>query len=164
MWLSALTFLLRQQGPTSLTNDFGKDKTIKQTPARTPLGAVDEQGRISMPQSPMSMSIRSFATDARSMNLTPKAQAPRTQSAMAMRPASTTGKRQGTLAHEYMRRHDVPATLHGGHRFKGTYKGAPIVDDFDVVSRDVIDDMDDPYEGLENVRGEWLISPGRDVY
>lgn len=63
-------------------------------------------------------------------------------------------KRAGTAAYEYMRRHEVPATIHGGHRFKGTYKGAPIADDFDVVNRDDGMDLDESFEGLENVRGE----------
>jgi hypothetical protein len=70
-------------------------------------------------------------------------------------------KRNGTAAHEYMRRHEVPAPLHGGHRYKGTYKGAPIVDDFDVVMRDDGDDPDVSFEGLENVRGKYKSSrPG----
>jgi hypothetical protein len=64
-------------------------------------------------------------------------------------------KRSGTAAHEYLRRHEVPAPLHGGHRFKGTYKGAPIVDDFDMISRGDVDDPDASFEGLENVRGEF---------
>lgn len=66
------------------------------------------------------------------------------------------GKRAGTAAHEYMRRHEVPQSFHGGHRYKGTYKGARVVvdDEFDVVSREDGEDMDTSYEGLENVRGE----------
>jgi hypothetical protein len=68
------------------------------------------------------------------------------------------GKRSGTAAYEYMRRHDVPATLHAGHRLKGTYKGAPIADDFDVVTRDDGDDTDGDFEGLDNVRGEQQLS------
>ena len=63
-------------------------------------------------------------------------------------------KRAGTAAHEYMRRHQVPAPYHGGHRYKGTYQGAPIVDDFDLVSRDDGEDPDTSFEGLENVRGK----------
>lgn len=63
-------------------------------------------------------------------------------------------KRAGTAAHEYMRRHQVPAPYHGGHRYKGTYQGAPIVDDFDLVSRDDGGDPDTSFEGLENVRGK----------
>ena len=66
-------------------------------------------------------------------------------------------KRQGTAAYEFLRRHEVPDTLHGGHRYKGTYKGAPIAgdaDDFDLVARDDGDDPDASFEGLENVRGE----------
>lgn len=63
-------------------------------------------------------------------------------------------KRAGTAAHEYMRRHQVPAPYHGGHRYKGTYQGAPIVDDFDLVSRDDGADPDASFEGLENVRGK----------
>ena len=65
------------------------------------------------------------------------------------------GKRAGTAAFEYMRRHDVPATIHGGHRYKGTYHGAPIADDFDIVLRDDgDDDLDASFEGLDNVRGK----------
>jgi hypothetical protein len=75
---------------------------------------------------------------------------------MSNRPPSTLGKRTGTVAHDYLRRHEVPATIHGGHRFKGAYKGAPIADegDFDYVSRDDGDDMDTSFEGMDNVRGE----------
>ena len=63
------------------------------------------------------------------------------------------GKRAGTAAHEYMRRHEVPATIHGGHRYKGPYKGAPF-DDFDVVDVGDGDDPDASFEGMDNVRGE----------
>jgi hypothetical protein len=110
---------------------------------------VDEQGRLP-PQSPMTSSIRSFATT----NANPYPG--RTHSAMST--YSTTGKRAGTAAHEFVRRHEVPATLHGGHRFKGAYKGAPIADDgdFDFVSRFDGEDPDASFEGLDNVRGELL--------
>lgn len=63
-------------------------------------------------------------------------------------------KRHGTPAYEFMRRHEVPATIHGGHRFKGAYKGAPIADDFDMVLRDDADDPDTSFDGMDNVRGE----------
>lgn len=77
---------------------------------------------------------------------------------MAARNGSTLGKRAGTSAFEYMQRHAVPATIHGGHRHKGTYKGADILPrpshDFDMVLRDDAIDPDDSFEGLDNVRGE----------
>jgi hypothetical protein len=88
---------------------------------------------------------------------TPKAFPPRSQSALSVRSPSTLSKRQGTVAHEFYRRHEVPHTIHGGHRYKGTYKGAPIAgdpDDFDLVMRDDGDDPDASFEGLDNVRGE----------
>ena len=70
----------------------------------------------------------------------------------------TLGKRTGTAAYEYMQRHAVPATIHGGHRHKGTYKGADVLQrpshDFDMILRDDAIDPDESFEGLENVRGE----------
>lgn len=63
-------------------------------------------------------------------------------------------KRPGTVAYDYIRRHEVPETLRGGHRFKGTYKGAPIADDFDLVDPDEAEDADASFEGLDNVRGQ----------
>jgi hypothetical protein len=105
------------------------------------------------------MSVRSMNTTHEvGDNTTPKANRP---TSSLRRPASVMSKRNGTAAHEYMRRHEVPAPLHGGHRYKGTYKGAPIVDDFDVVMRDDGDDPDVSFEGLENVRGKYKSSrPG----
>lgn len=77
------------------------------------------------------------------------------------------GKRSGTAAYDFIRRHDVPTPIHGGHRYKGAYKGAPIADDFDMVMRDDGDEPDDSFEGLENVRGRFqtalnshFVSPG----
>jgi hypothetical protein len=92
--------------------------------------------------------------------LTPKAHPPRPQSSLSSRTtgtvgtAGTRGKRAGTAAYEYMRRHEIPQPIHGGHRYKGAYKGAPIADDFDMVLRDDGDDPDASFEGLDNVRGE----------
>jgi hypothetical protein len=100
------------------------------------------------------MSVRSM--NAQSINdTTPKAN----RASSIRRPPSTISKRSGTVAHEYLRRHEVPAPVHGGHRFKGAYKGAimsgPVraYDDFDMISRDDGDDPDASYEGIENVRG-----------
>jgi hypothetical protein len=110
------------------------------------------------------MSVRSM--NAQSINdTTPKAN----RASSIRRPPSTigtAGKRGGTVAHEYMRRHDrhePPVPVHGGHRFMGAYKrefsgsnGRP--DEFDLVSRDDGDDPDASYEGLENVRGKFHFS------
>ena len=104
--------------------------------------------------------------NAQSINdTTPKAN----RASSIRRPPSTigtAGKRGGTVAHEYMRRHDrheAPTPLHGGHRFMGAYKrefsgsnGGR--DDFDLVSRDDGDDLDASFEGLENVRGKSHLS------
>ena len=111
-----------------------------------------------MPQSPISM--HSLTMSHRSNDSsTPKAYPPRSQSALSVHAPSTLGKRQGTAAHEFYRRHEVPQTIHGGHRYKGTYKGAPIAvdsDDFDLVMRNDGNDPDASFEGLDNVRGELL--------
>jgi hypothetical protein len=145
LWMSALQFLLQKQNATSATDNFGRDATARQTGALS--SGVDEQGRLLQPKSPMSM--RSFSTDRRSLNsVTPKAQ--RSMSSMSHRPPSTVGKRTGTAAYEYMRRHEVPATIHGGHRFKGSYKGMPVADDFDLVTRDEGDEVS---EALCDVTG-----------
>lgn len=108
-----------------------------------------------MPKSPLSL--RSFGSERHSLsNITPKANRSHSTMSNYPRSASTMGKRAGTVAHEYTRRHEVPQPFHGGHRYKGPYKGAPIVDDeFDVVSREDGEDMDTSFEGLENVRGEF---------
>lgn len=99
------------------------------------------------------MSVRTMNTSHQSIdNITPKANQQRPSSSLS-RPGSTMSKRAGTAAHEYMRRHQVPTPYHGGHRYKGTYQGAPIVDDFDLVSRGDAEDPDTSFEGLENVRG-----------
>lgn len=105
------------------------------------------------------MSLRSFSSERHSLsNITPKANRSHSTMSHYPRSASTMGKRAGTAAHEYMRRHELPQSFHGGHRYKGPYKGARIVDDeFDVVSREDGEDMDISFEGLENVRGEFLI-------
>lgn len=100
---------------------------------------------------------RSFGDD-QSLN-TPRANRP--QSSLSARPPSTIGKRSGTAAYEYIRRHEVPTPFHGGHRFKGAYKGAPVAEDFDLVLPDEGDEHDDSFEGLENVRGE---SPAVSAY
>lgn len=128
------------------------DKTARQmATSRSQLSVVaDEQGRLRSP-----MSVRSMNTSQQSVNTsttTPRASRP--PSSLAMRGTGTMGKRSGTAAYEYMRRHDVPLPVHGGHRYKGTYKGAPVIDDFDMVMRDDGDDPDESFEGLENVRGE----------
>lgn len=89
---------------------------------------------------------------------TPKAYPPRSQSVISVRSPSTVSKREGTAAHEFYRRHQVPQTIHGGHRYKGTYKGAPIApdqDDFDLILRDDGNDPDASFEGMDNVRGEY---------
>lgn len=108
-----------------------------------------------MPKSPMSL--RSFGSERHSLsNITPKANRSNSTMAHYPRSASTMGKRAGTAAYEYMRRHEVPQPFHGGHRYKGTYKGARVIvdDEFDMVSREDGEDMDTSFEGLENVRGE----------
>ena len=118
-----------------------------------------------MPRSPMS--VRSFNSSQRDLT-TPKASHIRPASALSARHenamrknGSTMGKRKGTAAYDYMQRHGAPATIHGGHRFKGSYKGQPFADDFDVVMRDDGDDQDVSFEGMDNVRGEregrWLL-------
>lgn len=125
--------------------------TVKAAASRSHLSVIpDEQGRLM--RSPMS--VRSMNTGHEvGDNTTPKATRP---TSSLRRPGSVMSKRSGTAAHEYLRRHEVPAPVHGGHRFKGTYKGAPIVDDFDMISRHDGDgdDPDASFEGLENVRGE----------
>ncbi len=101
--------------------------------------------------------MRSLTMSHRSMDIsTPQAHPPRSQSSLSVRPPSISAKRHGTAAHEWLRRHEVPQTIHGGHRYKGTYKGAPIAadsDDFDLVVRDDGDDPEASFEGLDNVRG-----------
>lgn len=100
------------------------------------------------------MSVRSM--NAQSFNdTTPKAN----RASSIRRPPSTISKRGGTVAHEYLRRHEIPEPVHGGHRYKGAYKGAEMSgpvghDDFDLISRDDGDDPDASYEGIENVRGK----------
>ena len=126
--------------------------------SRSQLSAIpDEQGRIM--RSPMS--VRSM--NAQSINeTTPKAN----RASSIRRPPSTISKRSGTAAHEYMRRHDAPTPLHGGHRFMGAYKrefASGPADEFDMVSRDDGDDPDASYEGIENVRGESLYRHARAV-
>lgn len=126
--------------------------------------AADEQGRLAtVPRSPMSL--RSFNSSQRDLT-TPKAShirpasalSVRHENALAARNGSTLGKRAGTAAFEYMQRHAVPATIHGGHRHKGTYKGADVFQrpshDFDMVLRDDAIDPDESFEGLDNVRGQ----------
>lgn len=104
-----------------------------------------------MPRSPMSL--RSFNSSQRDLT-TPKASYIRPASALSVRHGTAMSKRRGTPAFEYLNRHEVPATIHGGHRFKGTYRGAPIVDDFDMVLRDDAEDPDASFDGMDNVRGE----------
>jgi hypothetical protein len=130
---------------------------MKAANSRSHLSVIpDEQGRLM--RSPMSIRTMNTAQTMETDNTTPKAN--RATSSIR-RPASTISKRSGTVAHEYMRRHEVPAPLHGGHRYKGTYRGAPVMDDFDMVSRDDGDDPDASFEGLENVRGKsWSSSSG----
>ncbi|WWD10289.1 hypothetical protein V865_008424 [Kwoniella europaea PYCC6329] len=156
LWMSALQFLLQQQNVSSSTSHLA-ESSIKHNTSRTGLSSIpDEQGRLTtshnLPKSPMSL--RSFGSERQSLNnITPRAV--RSTSAMSnVRPGTSMSKRAGTAAHEYVRRHEVPSTIHGGHRYKGTYKGAPIADqhDFDLVSRDDGDELDESFEGLENVR------------
>lgn len=114
------------------------------------------------------MSLRSFNSSQRDLT-TPKASHIRPASALSARHdtamrknGSTMGKRKGTAAYDYLQRHEVPATIHGGHRFKGSYKGAPFMDDFDMVLRDDGDDPDASFEGMDNVRGEPVGQGGLD--
>lgn len=78
---------------------------------------------------------------------------------MSQRPPSTLGKRSGTAAYDYWERytarHAVPDTLRGGHRFAGDYKSSRGRDEYDVVDPQEGDDQDE-YEGMDNVRGEFL--------
>jgi hypothetical protein len=148
----ALQFLLQQQAPTSVTDDLGNSNAkAMRTSSSSNFLAADEQGRLAIPRSPMSL--RSFNSSQRDLT-TPKANQVRPASALSVRHGSAMNKRAGTAAFEYLRRHEVPATIHGGHRFKGTYKGAPIADDFDVVLRNDAEDPDASFDGMDNVRGE----------
>ena len=154
----ALSFLLQQQAPSSVTDDFSPQTgTMRRADTSRSL-AADEQGRLTstllarsptLPRSPMSM--RSL-NSSHSLSLTPKAY-PRPPSALSARAASAMStKRSGTAAFEYVRRHEAPATIHGGHRYKGPYKGTAFMEDFDVVDPDDGDDPDASFEGMDNVR------------
>jgi hypothetical protein len=148
--------LLQQQSPTTMTDTFRPSvDSVRQTSTRTRSNMPDEQGRFA--KTPMSL--RSFGSSrytTESAGATPRAYPPRAQSSLAARPPSTLGKRTGTAAHEYLKRHEPPATLWGGHRHR-TDLGAMRQegDDFDLVTRDDGDDPDDSFEGMENVRGEY---------
>lgn len=150
LWMSALQFLLQKQSPEA--NNTLAETTVRNTSRPALASIADEQGRLTMLKSPMSL--RSFSSERHSLsNITPKANRSHSTMSHYPRSASTMGKRAGTAAHEYMRRHELPQSFHGGHRYKGPYKGARIVDDeFDVVSREDGEDMDISFEGLENVR------------
>lgn len=174
--------MLQQQNGVSPTGAVAQS-TVMNTSSSTRSGLVaandvDEQGRLApptphasgstMPRSPMSL--RSFNTDFSTNSVTPKPI--RSQSALSSRPPSTLGKRSGTAAYAYLdqqsvrltSRQNVPEPFHGGHRFKGSYKGASVASPrsfdtqnarefgFAIVDRD--EGMDDSFEGLDNVRGE----------
>ncbi|ORX39731.1 hypothetical protein BD324DRAFT_606985 [Kockovaella imperatae] len=150
LWMSALLFLLSESAPTGVANTLKHSSTVRAMSSRSL--AADEQGRLTytptIPKSPMSM--RSLHS-VNSFTMTPKAY-PRPPSALSARAASAMEKRSGTPAFEYYRRHEVPATIHGGHRYKGTYKGAPFMEDFDVITAEDGDDPDASFEGMDNVR------------
>ena len=144
----ALNFLLQQTSTTN-TPSSTLNNTLRQSAASKGTD-IDEQGQFLKSQ----MSIQTLRNPS---DTTPKA---RSQSAMSFRsPSSPIDKRRDTVAYTYesMRRiSGVPETRWGGHRYKGTYRGAPIADadDFDVVAHAEADDPDASFEGLENVRGE----------
>ena len=146
-----------QQAPTSQTDSFDKNSVanVRHTPSRSNLSY--EPKRQAVPMSP-TVSMRSLAVSQHTMgSSTPNLLPSRSHSVASARPLSTLSKRHGTMHHEFSRRHEVPQTVHGGHRYKGTYRGAPIVEDeFDVVNRDDGADFDVSFEGLDNVRGEKL--------
>nr|ODN99720.1 hypothetical protein L204_02153 [Cryptococcus depauperatus CBS 7855] len=149
LWMSALQFLLQKQ-KTEADNTL-TESAVPNTFRSAFNSVADEQGRLAMPKSPMSL--RSFGSERRSLNATPRASRAQTAMGTYSRPSSSMGKRAGTPAHEYLKRHEVPATIHGGHRYKGAYKGALVLDEeFDLVSREDGDDLDTSFEGLENVR------------
>jgi hypothetical protein len=135
--------LLQQGAPTDADPAL---TVVGQSPSRTNVGEVDEQGRIRPRKSMISLN-----------ESTPKG-----RSGFSLKPTSSvkigpSTKKPDTVAYTYetMRRNSqVPEPRWGGHRYKGTYKGAPVVDDFDIISHDDADDPDVSFEGLDNVRGE----------
>jgi hypothetical protein len=161
MWMAALNFLLQHQGPnmTSPGNFTVSSKnnttlTGTTTTRNRRLSVIpDEHGKFRSPQAaiPRAMSVRSLET-------TPKAAYYRPGSSL-----STTRKLSRTLTAEssgYAKRHAVPSPHFGGHRYKGTYHGAPFDRNRAEMEREYdldgpIDDYDESFEGLDNVRGEY---------
>lgn len=162
LWITALQFLLAHQGGSGGSNTLTPSSAANalRTPHRgasTMSGGTrrlsvipDERsghsgrsGRSSVQslRSPKSrLSIRSLEA-----NSTPRASS-------IMRPASSLSSRRRTHS-------GAPAPRFGGHRYKGTYRGASVVDQspaYDemgvLAGLDMDTDLDDSFEGLDNVR------------
>ncbi|BEI86568.1 hypothetical protein CcaverHIS002_0608550 [Cutaneotrichosporon cavernicola] len=148
LWLSALNFLL-QQGAGAPSGTLAARVTTER-PRRLSV-IPDEHGALRSPAKSMSrLSVRSVD---REMLSTPRAQPPRPASAMsAGGRASSMRARASNAADSYMRRHAVPSPHYGGHRYKGAYKGAPITTTTGYEEEVEEDDLDDSFEGLDNVR------------
>jgi len=155
MWITALGFLLQHQGP-NMTNGGTATMAARNDNAPTATGTLrnrrlsvipDEHGKLRSPPPsiPRAMSVRS-------MDSTPKAYRPGSS-------MSINRKLSRTLTDgSYSRRHAVPQPHFGGHRYKGTYRGASVSDrkemerEYDLVDADL--EQDESFEGLDNVRGE----------
>ena len=172
----ALQFLLQQQHGVSPTGAVAQSTINTTSSINSNIGdttvmpdpkVVDGQGRLTIPREPMlpssPRSMRSFNSG---MSATPRPSRPQSSLSARHRPPSTIGKRSGTAAFAYLdaharesARHVAPATIRGGHRFKGSYKGAPgepmsPARSFALVGHDEEgEEGDDPFEGMDNVRG-----------